>query len=514
MKRIAKFLKNKKALLIGAVFAVTFVTIAGVGVAQFGPDRPTKAYTQGTPGFDHVTFDSFTGVPNIGDERDFFTGKIATAPNGFYDPMNQVRDGNEILMRVYVHNNADSSLNASGKGVAKNTRVRVEVPSMLAQAQQAKAYISADNAQPQQVYDSLDVNANYPFKMDYVAGSATIKTNFMDKPISDDVVRGGVLIGDNALDGELPGCFEYVALVTFKVKINAPNYNLQKTVRLDGENSSQWKEVANTKPGSTVEWKLNFTNTGATTLNDVAISDRLPAKTTLVPGSTKIYNSVFPNGTPANTDAVSANGINVGNYNPKSNAIVTFKTKIAEKDQFECGSTTLLNSGFAKPSGQGTVTDTANVVVTRDDCKPENPQYSCDLLQTQIVSGRQVKFTTTASANGGATIKRYIYNFGDGTEVLKTDQASVDHTYAKDGQYASRVQVEVDVNGQTKVAESDKCAAAVSFNTPTIPPTTPGQPGTTTSLPNTGAGDIVAIFLAVTVSSTVAYAVVARRFTV
>lgn len=513
MKSFKKFFSKKAVLSLALVAAI--VGVGGVSVAQFGPSRPTKAYHQGVAGFDHVTFNSFTGVPNIGDERNFVTGKIAGAPDGFYDPMNQVRDGNEILVRVYVHNNADTSTNASGKGVAKNTKVRAEVPTNLSQAQQIKGYVSADNAEPKQIYDTLDINANYPFQFDYVEGSATIKTNKMDRAVSDEIVNGGVLIGDDALDGQMPGCFEYVALVTFKVKIEAPNYVVEKTVRKEGETRDQWRESADVKPGDTVEWRLNFKNTGATKLDKVAMFDKLPAGTNFVPGSTMIYNATTPNGVSAGTDAVKANGIDVGNYFPNANAIVVFKTKIASSEELECGVTTLVNNGYAKPGTQGVVTDTAKVVVDNSekecDEKP-NPSYACDLLKAEIGEGRKTKFTASATAINGAVIKRYIYNFGDGTQELTTDKSVVEHTYATAGNYVARVKVEVEVNGETKVAESGTCATSVNFTTPPETPKTPGTPGSPSSLPNTGPGAVVATFLAVTSLSTAAYYAIVRKF--
>jgi uncharacterized repeat protein (TIGR01451 family) len=510
MKKISSFLKNK--VILGAALIVATVGIgSAVSNAGFGPDRPTKQYVQGQPGFDHVTFNSFTGVPNIGDERDFMTGKIASAPNGFYDPMNQVRDGNEILVRVYVHNNADTSQNASGNGVARNTRVRVQIPEgQLAQAHQNVGYISADNAQPQVITDTLDINANYPFQMDYVEGSAKITTNFMnDVPLSDEITRGGVLIGDDALDGQMPGCFEYVALVTYRVKIEAPNYNMQKTVRLEGEDRSQWREQATAKPGDTVEWKLEFKNTGATQLNGVDIFDQLPANMTMVPNTTMIYNGNHPNGVNAGNNNVISNGIDVGNYQSNTNAIVTFKAKVPTEDKLTCGRNTFLNKGFAKPEGQGTVTDNASVVVDKT-CQNPAPVYACDSLKAEYGTNRTVKFTANATGKDGATVQRYIFNFGDGSEELATSNSTVTHTYPRDGQFNARVKVQFQVNERTEVAESSNCAVVVSFNGGTpVKPATSVKP---TSLPAAGPTDVALAVIAVTIASSLGYAVVARRF--
>ena len=208
----------------------------------------------GTPGADKVVFNSFTGVPNIGDERDFLHGKISGASGGFTDPVN-VSNGDEVLVRVYVHNNADKSLNESGEGVAKNTRVRVELPTGFTNSQDLKGYVSADNATPEVVTDNMTLNSAEKFGVDYVEGSATIKTNQMDRAVSDDIVDDGVLIGDDKLDGELKGCFEYVALVTFKVKVNTADLDVVKTVKVDGS-EQEYAQRNTAEVGDTLNYKV------------------------------------------------------------------------------------------------------------------------------------------------------------------------------------------------------------------------------------------------------------------
>ena len=242
MKKFMNFLKRHSKKLVAIVTVATVVSFAGAAIAGFGPDRPTKAYVQGMPGFDHVTFNSFTGVPNIGDERNFLTGKIAGADGGFYDPMTKLRASDEVLVRVYVHNNADASLNASGQGIAKNTKVRVELPAAetVAQNQSAKAFISADNAQPLEIFDTLDMKTenNGGFAIKYVPGSAQVTSNEGTSAIADSIVAGGVNLGDEE------GCFEFVKLITFKVKVIVPDYTLEKTVRPNGSTSvNDWKET-------------------------------------------------------------------------------------------------------------------------------------------------------------------------------------------------------------------------------------------------------------------------------
>lgn len=221
--------RHSKKFSLFAIVAVALAMTAVVATAGFGPDRPTKVYNgPGTPGFNHVTFNSFTNVPNIGDERNFVTGKIAGADGGFYDPMTKIRGNDELLVRVYVHNGADPSLNANGSGIARNTKVRVQLPAAdaLAKNQTAKAFVSADNAQPREIYDTLDMSAEngQAFAVKYIPGSASVTSNTGTQAVSDSIVSTGVNFGDQK------GCFEYIRLVTFKVKVKAPNYTLAKTV--------------------------------------------------------------------------------------------------------------------------------------------------------------------------------------------------------------------------------------------------------------------------------------------
>src|SRR6185436_18200923 len=96
-----------KAFSVLTVAAIATVTITGSAKAWY-PERPT--YTIANPA-DHVTFNSITDNPNYGDERTFFDSKDAanTAAGGYADST-KVTNGEEVLLRVYVHNNASETL--------------------------------------------------------------------------------------------------------------------------------------------------------------------------------------------------------------------------------------------------------------------------------------------------------------------------------------------------------------------------------------------------------------------
>ncbi len=506
MKKFMNFLKNNSRKIVTIVTVAAVVGLAGTAFASFGPDRPTKAYTQGVAGFDHVTFNSFTGVPNIGDERNFLTGKIAGADGGFYDPMTKLRNNDEVMMRVYVHNNADSSLNESGRGVAKNTKVRVQLPSgeTVAQNQSAKAFISADNAQPTEIFDTLDMKTedNSGFAIKYIPGSAQVTSNEGTTAISDSVVAGGVNLGDEK------GCFEFVKLITIKIKITAPDYTLEKTVRPNGSTSvNDWKKTMNVNAGDTVEWRLNFKNTGSTDLNDVAVVDNLPKGLSAVPGSVKLFDTNFPAGYQYPDSAIQANGrqinVNTGTRLPGVRAIVTFKTKIADLKDLECGVNTFKNVGFATPgNGNGTVTDDSSVTVEKE-CEEMPPVYECTSLSAISLGGNKYSFTTKIKAENGATVNKYIYNFGDASAELNTDKNVVEHQFTKPGEYNIYVRVLFNIGSTQKEA---RCSTKVVITTTPAPPTTP-----VTEIPSTGAGEVLAGLFGTSATAYAIYAWIASR---
>ncbi len=222
MKLFSK-LNNKRAL-ISLVAVLTLLVPLAVSAA-FGPSRPIKDWNvpADRTGFDHVVFNSFINTPYWGDERAFLDGKITTeSDSAFRDPINNVKDGDEITVRMYVHNNGNDGLNAGGQTLARNTKVRIALPASSASSHQATGYISADNAVPQSVYDTASFASDSPFSLEYVPGSAQIATGAMNVKISDSIVTSGAPIGYDQLNGVVPGCFQYQALVFIKVKVKKP----------------------------------------------------------------------------------------------------------------------------------------------------------------------------------------------------------------------------------------------------------------------------------------------------
>ena len=193
---------------------VTSVTVAAVAYAAvtWGPSRPTFTWTNTA---DYITFNSIIDNPSYGDERFLVKARDVNAATNTYSTKMNVADNQELVVAVYFHNNAAANLNL----VAKNTKVKVDLPSGTAASQELKAFISADNATPQTVFSTMDLTSADPFTLQYVSGSAQLKTNFVTTGLGDNIVNGGVLVGTKGPDGKVPGCGEFSGYASFRVKV-------------------------------------------------------------------------------------------------------------------------------------------------------------------------------------------------------------------------------------------------------------------------------------------------------
>ncbi len=210
---------------IAAAVATSAIAVALpiAALAAFGPDRQTYVCGQAgiCQGADHVQFDSFTNNPSYDqhDERNFLT--IRPAAGGAYTDVQTLTVGQEYVVRAYVHNNADPALtNTPSDYTAENTAFKVAIPSEVNGDALVTGTISASNAQPGSVYDTVSLKSGEKLKLNYVAGSAKWTSNGASNgaALSDNVLTSGALLGYDSLNGELPGCFGFSGYVSLKVK--------------------------------------------------------------------------------------------------------------------------------------------------------------------------------------------------------------------------------------------------------------------------------------------------------
>lgn len=351
---------------MSALFAILAVaTIVPATLFAWGPNRPT--YTIEKPA-DHVTFNSITNNPNIGDERNF-VGIRESGTNSQWTDNMTVQDGKEYTVRVYVHNNAAANLNK----VAENVTAKVNLPTTTAKSIQVDGQISSSNASPTDVWDQATFSNAENFNLAYTAGSLKYENNAFGAAgtaIPESVFTNtGAKLGYDKLDGKIPGCFQYAGYLTFKVKPQfAPKNSFETTKQVRKAGEKTWAESVNVKAGETVEYQLKYKNTGAVRHNNVVMQDTLPKGLSYVPGSSSLMNGTNPNGLKISDNVVTATGVNVGDYNPGAAAYVKFSAKAEAKD-ITCGVSTLVNKVRTTANG-GYMEDTANVVIDNGNCKP------------------------------------------------------------------------------------------------------------------------------------------------
>lgn len=365
MKKLLNMLRRVSKKRFVPVLAIAAAAAIPAVAMAWGPGRAT--FTVNNPAT-YVTFNSITDNPNVGDERNFVTIKDASNQNagGWQDKVN-VQAGHEYLVRLYVHENSATSLNLH----ATNTRVKVALPTTTANSVDISGYVSADNANPTQVWDDATfASANGNFNIAYVPGSAILYNNATGqagRAVNDSIVtNSGAQVGYTANDGNWPGCFQYAGYVTLKVKVQTPavpNFTTSKLVSKHGAN--QWSKNYAAQPGETVDYLINYKNTGEVQQNNVVIKDSLPAGVSYVNGSSVLGNALNPNGIKTNDGVTSSDGINIGSYAPGGNAWVIFSATMPSNDQLPaCGNNTLTNSESVN-TDNGSKSDTANVTVPK-----------------------------------------------------------------------------------------------------------------------------------------------------
>ncbi len=275
-----------------------------------------------------------------------------TAGNTQYVKSVDAKVDEVVKIQLYYHNMEQED---SGK-IAKNVKAKISIPTAPGKAQVVSSQVGGDNTNV--VNDTANINLSLPnARLEYVPGSAVWRhnigtntaVNYVNTPISDDVTKGGVTLGD-----EKP-CFNFESYVTVLVRVKADAVSIDKQVRVLGEKT--WTTENTAKAGDTVEYLITFKNQGNTTLNNVAVGDNMPAFVTYVSGSTMLKNGANPNGIKLNSDNITKGGIDVGNYTPGAVGYVWFQAKI--NDKLECGENVFKNVGLVRPEGMNAFYNTA-----------------------------------------------------------------------------------------------------------------------------------------------------------
>lgn len=402
-------MKNFSKSMFGAVAAVavlgTSLAPAASVLAWGDSNGGRKGYTikqieNGALG-DKVVMNSITDgeykdangkIHDLGDERNFVRTRLSGTSNVWSSNEITAEDGKEYVLSLYVHNN-----NPQGtKVVAKDVTVSYSIPGNSATSVEVNGYITSSNATPSKYWDNVVFKSSNgsAFHLEYIDGSALWESNGKSAgKLSDNIkTAAGVKVGYDALDGKIPGCYQYSGYASVRVKVvYDADFTISKQVRIKG--TTEWKESVDAKVGDTVEYMIGYKNNSGKTVKDVMVLDSLPTNIEYVAGSTKLKNANHKDAVTL-SDGLTTKGINIGDYANGANAYILFEAKVVDKT-LACGKNQLVN--WVKiTAGSVTRKDDASVLLTKsgDVCKekpaPVDPVVPGDLPNTgasDIVAG-------------------------------------------------------------------------------------------------------------------------------
>lgn len=349
---------RRRRLLYGSSAAIGVVAI-GVLVVVSRPQN-MGPFTMAVPA-DHVVFNRIGDNPVAGDESSFMK-VLDPVTKRWVKDLRGVQDGQFVSISLYVDNDVAPNINQP----ALRSRVRVALPTKESQKPEIAGYISADNALPKSVADSVSISGlhNEHIEIAYVQGSAQFQTIKGIRHLPDTIATTGASLGDVSSDES--------GWITLTVHVNMPHMAIQTLVRIHGEGRDRWRKSANVQVGQRIDWLVEFRNSGSTTLHDVVIVDALPPYLRLEPGSIRLINGNYsetdPYVEPAHALQRGAGEklvvVNAGSYLPNSNVFMRFNTTVAASPGIACGNQQLTNWAWATPKGYGAVNDLAAVWVT------------------------------------------------------------------------------------------------------------------------------------------------------
>jgi len=171
---------------------------------------------------DHVVLDSIANDPVVGNEAYFMGAKVLGSPESMQSEVN-VKVGDTVLVRALIENDAAMNVAHSQLLVARDTRFNLSIPTNSSSDLPLIGHISATNAVPQRIYDTIFLRSQKRFAIEYDWRSAVL-CNRAHKglPVSDDILGEGALVGAGSPDGTFPPGLYNNAAVFLQVHIVPP----------------------------------------------------------------------------------------------------------------------------------------------------------------------------------------------------------------------------------------------------------------------------------------------------
>ena len=124
-----------------------------------------------------------------------------------------------------------------------------------------------------------------------------------------------------------------------------------------------------TKPNSSLAVRIEYENKGTADVHDVILKVTVPDQfVQAIDGSTRVWNSVVPQGGPVESNELSRGGVNVGAYAPNGNVYLEQLFLVRDVSRFTCGANAFEVTVVAQV-GNTTTQDAATARVERQ-CGP------------------------------------------------------------------------------------------------------------------------------------------------
>lgn len=233
-----------------------------------------------------------------------------------------------------------------------------------------------------------------------------------------------------------------------------PNYTITKEVVTQGQ--AGYSNNVTVGPNTKVTYRITVKSTGDAPVKNLLVKDALPAHVTYVDNTLKLDGSTVSDAT------FFTSGYPISSLS--TTAVFTFDAIVGKGDTATtCTAGTFNNVGSMTATSLPDKNDNATVT---ERCTPPTPTYACTSL-TQVANSRTTYgFTANATAQNGATITGYQFNYGDNKSETVASTAgtiSTSHTYAAPGTYAATVSVLVSVNGAAPTpVTAPACAVSVT----------------------------------------------------
>lgn len=443
-------------------------SLAFLGLGVVAAPQLVNAYTGDYTGGDQPQFNIYDQVTGFGDESDFT--RVGSAANSLSNSY-EVCSG-EAMILLYIHNGAPEAYNGAqynGSGIAKDTTAKVNLTSDKSNKVSVTGTINASNALT--VSDGAFLTCDdHKIDLTVLPDSAEVVTFTGDRYTisASQLTSNGSKVGTYAADGDLHGCWEQ--RITVRVKVKVEKYEEPKSAAcsvLDVIPEGRTKRIL--RAGQPVLQNTNVTGYTFSVKNSQG-------------------QLVYTESTNADDREVIFETSQVGDYT----AHVTVHTGIGDaSDDPDCSQPITIEP------------------------EPIQPIYECTIDVESLGGNRRVNIylRTVASPESAVSLKSGKITIDDLMgDYLKTfNQVSITNYQFPDySKYLVTGEATFDVteNNQTR-QETVTCEHQISLSEPTPETPTPETPVTT--ITDTGAGGVMAIFAGISAFAAKGYQAVLRR---